>query len=191
MAKLWQKFYSFNSLIEEFTVGLDFELDKELVVADCLGSIAQARMLKTIGIITEQESNGLEAELRAITREGEEGGFEILREDEDCHTAIENRLTEKLGESGKKIHTGRSRNDQVLTALRIYEREFLLELARTAVAAVRALADLADRNSGVPMPGRTHSQIAMPSSVGLWAAAYAEEIMGHLGLLPSIFALVD
>ena len=132
MAKLWQKQYDLDSLVEEFTVGKDYELDRDLVAADCLGSIAQARMLRKIGLLNEEECEALVLELRAIAREGVEGVFEIRREDEDCHTAIENRLTDKLGESGKKIHTGRSRNDQVLTALRLYERSFLVELALTA-----------------------------------------------------------
>jgi argininosuccinate lyase len=188
---LWQKNYTLNLLVEEFTVGEDHIIDTDLVVADCLGSIAQARMLEKIGILTASEREALEEELCSITREGERGQFKILREEEDCHTAIENRLTKTVGEAGKKIHTGRSRNDQVLTALRIYERSFLIDLARRGVAAVLSLADFGSKHRDTPMPGRTHMQIAMPSSVGLWAGAFAEELLGHLSLLPALYDLVD
>jgi argininosuccinate lyase len=191
MAKLWQKNYTLDALVEEFTVGEDYILDADLVVADCLGSIAQARMLETIGIVTASEREALEIELRVIAGEGQEGRFEVLREEEDCHTAIENRLVEKVGEAGKKVHTGRSRNDQVLTALRIFERAFLLEFSSRGVKTVLSLADFALKHRDVPMPGRTHMQIAMPSSVGLWAGAFAEELMGHLSVLPAIYDLVD
>ncbi len=191
MAKLWQKKYTLNALIEEFTVGDDYIIDADLVVSDCLGSIAQARMLEKIGIMNEAERESLEAELALIAQEGQERRFEIRREDEDCHTAIENRLTQVLGEPGEKIHTGRSRNDQVLTALRIYERSFLLELARVGIKTVLSLTGLARTYRDVPMPGRTHMQIAMPSSVGLWAGAFAEELLGHLSILPAIYELTD
>ena len=191
MAKLWQKEYTLNTLIEEFTVGTDYLVDADLVVADCLGSIAHARMLEAIGILSKTERESAEAELKLIVREGQEGRFVILREEEDCHTAIENRLTSVVGETGKKIHTGRSRNDQVLTALRIYERSFLLELASRGVKAVLSLIDFAKEHRDVPMPGLTHMRIAMPSSVGLWAGAFAEELLGHLSILPAIYDLVD
>jgi argininosuccinate lyase len=189
MAKLWQKDYTFDSMVEEFTVGLDYELDRDLVVADCLASVAHATMLEKIGILSTEETHSLVSELRAIAAEGTT--FPISREDEDCHTAIENRLTAVLGEPGKKIHTGRSRNDQVLAALRLYERSFLLRLAAEGAETVLSLSAFAERNSSVPMPGRTHMQIAMPSSVGLWAGAFAEEILGHLSLLPGIYDLAD
>ncbi|MBN1686473.1 MAG: argininosuccinate lyase [Spirochaetales bacterium] len=191
MAKIWQKNYTLNALVEEFTVGSDYLLDADLVVADCLGSIAHARMLEKIGILTAAERQSVEDELKVIAREGQDGRFIIKREEEDCHTAIENRLTETVGEAGKKIHTGRSRNDQVLTALRLYERSFLLELARRGVKTVLCLTDFAAEHRDLPMPGLTHMRIAMPSSVGLWAGAFAEEVLGHLSLLPAIYDLVD
>ncbi len=189
MAKLWQKEYTFDSMVEEFTVGIDYELDRDLVVADCLASIAHASMLEKIGVLSPAENQALAAELSDIAREG--AALSISVDDEDCHTAIENRLTSVLGEPGKKIHTGRSRNDQVLTALRLYERSFLLRLAAEGAETVLSLTAFAERNRMVPMPGRTHMQIAMPSSVGLWAGAFAEEIMGHLSLLPAIYDLTD
>lgn len=191
MAKLWQKQYSLDSLIEEFTVGRDFELDRELVVADSVGSLAQACMLKSIGILSEQERIGLEGELIAIAKEGEACRFELRREHEDCHTAIENRLTQKLGEPGKKIHTGRSRNDQIATVLRLHARAFLFHLVEAGFYLVSSLLHLAKEHSETPMPGRTHMQAGMPSSVGLWAAAYAEELIGHLALTPPVYDLVD
>jgi argininosuccinate lyase len=191
MAKLWQKGYTFNGIVEEFTVGVDYLLDADLVVADCLGSIAQARMLEKIGVLTSSERQSLEDELKKIVREGQDGRFVIRVEDEDCHTALENRLTAAAGDPGKKIHTGRSRNDQILTALRIYERSFLLELADRGISTVLALTDFATEHRNVPMPGRTHMQIAMPSSVGLWAGAFAEEILGHLSVLPAVYDLVN
>jgi argininosuccinate lyase len=175
MAKLWQKDYSLDSLMEEFTVGNDYLLDQELVVSDCLASIAHARGLAEIGILDEDELSSLEQGLAKIIVLRQEGNFPITRQDEDCHTAIEGYLTDRIGEAGKKIHTGRSRNDQVQTALRLWMREFAIRLCRETGQFAQALLDFAKKYEFVPMPGRTHMQIAMPSSVGLWAASYAEE----------------
>ncbi len=183
MSKLWEKDYPIDSLIEDYTVGKDYQIDEELVVADCLGSIAQAKMLHKIGILTSQEEADLRKELSLIIQEAQKGEFSIRKEDEDCHTAIENRLVERLGETGKKIHTGRSRNDQVLTALRIYGRERLLEIFRACLHLARTLLEQAERYQKVPMPGRTHTQLAMPSTVGLWLAAFGEETLDNLELL--------
>ena len=191
MAKLWEKQYTLDSLIEEFTVGRDYLLDRELVAADCVGSIAHARMLESIGILTHEECVALEGELKIILREVEDCGFEIRRDEEDCHTAIENRLTEKLGDPGKKIHTGRSRNDQVVTVLRLHSRCFLIELVDACIRLVSTFVGFSESHKLTPMPGRTHLQAAMPSSVGLWAGAYAEELLGHLSLAPSLYDLVD
>lgn len=176
MGKLWQKDYALNSLIEEFTIGEDWKLDQKLVKADCVASIAHARMLQKIELLKQDELRQLQDELRHIIREVEEGGFTVRFSDEDGHTAIENRLVESLGEVGKKIHTGRSRNDQVLGALRVYARGAVHKVLEAGAAAAEAFLKLAETHRDVPMPGRTHMQIAMPSSVGLWAAAYAEEL---------------
>lgn len=175
MAKLWQKDYSLDSLMEEFTVSNDYILDQELVISDCLASIAHARGLADIGILSEEELGSLEQGLGEIITLRQKGEFPITPQDEDCHTAIEGYLTTKIGEAGKKIHTGRSRNDQVQTALRIWMREFSIRLCRETGLFAQALLDFAKKYEFVPMPGRTHMQIAMPSSVGLWAAAFAEE----------------
>lgn len=176
MSKLWQKDYSLDSLMEEFTVGNDYILDQELVIADCLASIAHARGLHEIGILDDEELATLTQGLAEIIGLRQQNAFPITLENEDCHTAIESYLTEHYGEVGKKIHTGRSRNDQVQTALRIWMREFALKLCNSTGELCEQLLSFASEHAEVPMPGRTHMQIAMPSSVGLWAAAYAEEL---------------
>jgi len=176
MSKLWQKDYSLDSLMEEFTVGNDYILDQELVIADCLASIAHARGLHEIGILDDEELAVLTQGLAEIIGLRQQNAFPITLENEDCHTAIESYLTEHYGEVGKKIHTGRSRNDQVQTALRIWMREYTLKLCNITGNLCEQLLSFAAEYAEVPMPGRTHMQIAMPSSVGLWAAAYAEEL---------------
>ena len=191
MAKLWQKNITLDALIEGYTVGRDFELDQQLLPADAVGSMAQARQLAKIGLISSSDADALVEELRRILLDWKQGNFRVLRSDEDCHTALENRLTERLGEAGKKIHTGRSRNDQVLTALRIFGRS-RLELVRTGVLELaEELASFAEKHRNVPMPGRTHLQTGMPSSVGLWASAWAEELLDTLVLADAAYRLLD
>ena len=180
MGKLWQKDYALDALIEKFTIGEDWKLDGQLLISDCLSSIAHARMLKKIGLLEGEEQTQLEEELRRLVKEIEAGNFHIRFSDEDGHTAIENHLVEKLGETGKKIHTGRSRNDQVIAALRLWGRGAAIHLLEAGAAAARAFLDLAEKQADTPMPGRTHMQIAMPSSVGLWAGAFAEELYDDL-----------
>ena len=136
MAKLWFKNYDLNELLEKFTVGNDYILDKNLVVSDCLCSIAHIQMLSEIGILTKAEFKALKAALLEIIKLDREGKFEIKLSDEDCHTAIEGYLTAKLGEAGKKVHTGRSRNDQVLTATRFYAKTRLLQIIYTVEGVV-------------------------------------------------------
>ena len=189
MSKIWEKEYSLHELVEQFTVGDDYILDRHLIGSDCVASLAHAAMLQSIGILTGGELDGLKKELISIIKQSEQGDFEIQVSDEDCHTAIENYLTIKLGETGKKIHTGRSRNDQVIAALRLYARSFLLEFQKTCFQCADTLLDFARRHAGVPMPGRTHMQIAMPSSVGLWASAYAEEILDDLAHISSAYEM--
>ena len=191
MAKLWQKNYNLDALLESFTVGEDYLLDTHLVAADCVASTAHAVMLGSIKILTEDEVARLKDELRHIIERSEQGKFAISQADEDCHTAIENHLTEALGDAGKKIHTARSRNDQVIAAVRLYTRDFLLDFQESIHALVKALLGLAEKHVLTPMPGRTHMQIAMPSSVGLWAAAYAEELLDDCRLLETAFSLND
>lgn len=191
MSKLWQKDYSLDSLMEEFTVSNDYILDQQLVIADCLGSIAHARGLHQIGILDAEELASLEAGLKRIIVLKQEDSFAITKEHEDCHTAIEGFLTDEYGEVGKKIHTGRSRNDQVQTALRIWMREFTIKLCKATGDLCETLLSFAEKHAEVPMPGRTHMQIAMPSSIGLWAASYAEELYDEAQHLMHLSWLFD
>ncbi len=188
MAKLWEKGQPLERIIESFTVGEDYRIDRHILAADVVASVAHARMLESIGLLSADERTGLERELRQIL---DDDGFRISKEDEDCHTAIENRLTERLGEAGKKIHTGRSRNDQVLTALRLLERSFLLDLAEELGRTIHAFLSFGEKYTKVPMPGRTHMQLAMPSSVGLWAGAFADAFADQLHMVESLWPLFD
>lgn len=189
MAKIWYKNYEPDKLLEDFTTGDDYLLDMNLVIPDCAGSIAHAVMLESIGILTEKELSSLKNGIIEIIELAEKNKFKINKSDEDCHTAIENYLIKKCGDAGRKIHTGRSRNDQVLTALRMYSKGFLLEFFKSALTLVSGLINFADKNKDIPMAGRTHMQIAMPSSVGLWAASFAEELIDVLELVKTVYML--
>lgn len=191
MPKLWQKDYEIDKLIERYDVGDDYLLDHELIEADCLGSIAHARMLAKIGILTESEADALAAALAEIIRLAEGGKFDITPEDEDVHTAVENYLTKQLGDAGKKIHTARSRNDQVIVDLRLYAKGKMLEVADAALAFAATLAEFAETHKNVPMVGRTHTQRAMPSSVGLWAGCWLEALLDDLDFLRAAYDLND
>jgi argininosuccinate lyase len=191
MAKLWEKTYSMHDLMEAFTVGEDPALDARLVNADCAASMAHAAMLRKIGILSSRDQESLQAELVRIIERNGRGEFVITRSDEDVHTAIENQLVAAVGDAGKRIHTGRSRNDQVLAALRLWSRGFLFSFQGAGLALVQRMLDFADEHARTPMPGRTHMQTAMPSSVGLWAAAYAEELLDDLSLSRHAFFLLD
>lgn len=189
MGKLWDKGYTLDSLVESFTVGDDYILDMELVPADCAGSLAHAEMLSSIGILTPKEMADLKTGIDRVLEEYRTGKFLIAREDEDCHTALENRLSELAGEAGKKIHTGRSRNDQVLAALRLYGREGILVLCSRVLALARTFLRFAAQNKLIPLPGRTHMQPAMPASVGLWAASFAEDLLDGFEVLKALYPL--
>ena len=189
MTKLWDMGYRLDREIEEFTVGEDYILDLRLVTADVFGSIAHAKMLSKIGILTTNEFSKLKRCLLEILSAGEKRRFKINVEEEDVHTAIENFLTQKLGDLGKKIHTARSRNDQVLLDIRLFTRDRLLDIKTEVLNLVRTLANFAEKNKNVPMPGRTHTQRAMPSSVGLWASAFAESLLDDFELLKTAYRL--
>jgi len=191
MGKLWQKGYSLNKLMEEFTVGRDFELDQNLVISDCLASSAHGQMLKSIGILNSEEYESIQKGLQEIVELSGSNSFPISLSDEDCHTAIENYLVAHIGDAGKKIHTGRSRNDQVLTCLRVYSRDFLFTFMKETISLSGTLTNFAKEYEMTPMPGRTHMQIAMPSSVGLWAGAFAEEIADSLKMINSVLTVID
>jgi argininosuccinate lyase len=191
MAKLWDKGIDSHSLIEAFTVGDDYLLDARLTNADCAAGMAHAVMLGSIGLLKKAEVESLKRGLAAIVAENDAGEFHILRSDEDVHTAIENRLTALIGEPGKKIHSGRSRNDQSAAAIRLWMKGFLFSFQRACISLIRTLLDFAEAHADTPMPGRTHTQTAMPSSVGLWAAAYAEELTDDLTLAHDAFRIID
>ena len=178
-------------MMEHFTVRNDYIYDEELVVSDAIGSAAHAKGLNKIGILSDEECRKLLAGLDRIVQLRQSDSFPITVSDEDCHTAIEGFLTNELGDTGKKIHTGRSRNDQVQTALRIYMREAALKLSSASLGLSASIIKLAEQNKDVPMPGRTHMQIAMPSSVALWALSFAEEILEETGMLLSLYDVID
>lgn len=170
--------------ILKFTVGLDPVLDLNLVEWDCLGSAAHVTMLEKMPskpkLFSKEERDAIVRELVAIIKRARAGEFAITDEDQDCHLAIERTLTEKLGDIGKRVHTGRSRNDQSATAIRLYSRNELLETADEMLELSSALIGFGKKNRAIPMVGRTHLQPAMPSSVGVWATAYAEEFISTL-----------
>lgn len=170
-----------NEDVLKFTVGLDPILDLRLVEWDCLGSAAHVSMLSSIPInpilFTKEDRNAVVSGLVEIIKRSREGIFSITDEDQDCHLAIERTLTEKLGDIGKRVHTGRSRNDQSATAIRLYARENLLVSIEETLELSSALVGFGKKNKELPMVGRTHLQPAMPSSVGVWATAYAEELL--------------
>jgi argininosuccinate lyase len=191
MPKIWQKDYDLDAEVEAYTVGEDHVLDMDLVEADCLGSVAHAQTLVKAKVLKKTEAGKLRRELARLVADWRKGKFKIKRSEEDVHTAVENRLIKKLGILGKKIHTGRSRNDQVIVDLRIWGKGALLALIDAACEASGALLKLASRGKDWPLVGRTHMQRAMPSSVGLWAAAFAESLLDDVELIRGAYALID
>ncbi len=184
--KLWKKDYDVNKEIEKYTVGNDYLIDKNLLKYDVIGSIAHASMLKKIGILTNKEFVKLKKELKDILKNKD---FKIKQSDEDVHTAIENYLTKKLGNLGKKIHTARSRNDQSNLDIRLYTKEKLLEISESLLKLAKTLLNFSEKNKKIPMPGYTHTQKAMPSSAGLWSGAFLESLLDDLILLKTAFKL--
>ena len=178
-------------MLESFTVRNDYILDQDLVLSDAFASIAHAMGLNKIGIISDEELFKLSKGLKEIIELRRQGNFKITLSDEDCHTAIEGYLTEHYGDVGKKIHTGRSRNDQVQTALRLFMREALVKTVDSTLDVADRLIAFAERNADVPMPGRTHMQIAMPSSVALWALSFAEEMLDTLSMSSALYDVLD
>ncbi len=189
--KLWNKKYYLNEQVELFTVGDDYLLDQKLVKYDCIASVAHVKMLNKIRILTKVECDKLIKVLNEIKNLDSKDNFTINQEDEDCHTAIEKYLTKKLGNLGKKIHTGRSRNDQVLTALRLYYKDEIESVGKLADNLVQTLVSLKEKYGSVEMPGYTHMRKAMPSSVALWADAFIESMGDNKQLLLDISKLVN
>lgn len=189
--KLWQKNYTVNADIEAFTVGRDRELDLYLAKYDVLGSLAHIKMLESIGLLTAVELQQLIPVLQQIYAKAEAGDFVIEAGVEDVHSQVELMLTRELGDVGKKIHSGRSRNDQVLVDLRLYFRAEIQELTGLMQDLFNQLMELADTHKDVLLPGYTHLQVAMVSSFGLWFSAYAESLVDDLQLWQSVYKIVN
>ncbi len=178
--KLWDKGFSTDKKIDHFTVGNDRELDLVLAKYDVIASTAHAKMLGKVGLISQEESDDLVKALGNIGKDIDKGKFTIEDDFEDMHSKIEFLLTEKLGDTGKKIHSARSRNDQVLVAMQLYLKDELTEITSQVKSLFDLLLDLAEKHKNVLLPGYTHLQIAMPSSFGLWFSAYAESLVDDL-----------
>lgn len=189
--KLWEKNFEVNAEIERFTVGRDRELDIYLARYDVLGSIAHIKMLQSIGLMEKDELDALLAELRNIYRDCTEGRFVIEDGVEDVHSQVELLLTRRLGDMGKKIHSGRSRNDQVLVDLKLFIRHELREIADGVMTLFGELQEKSGRFKDVLMPGYTHLQIAMPSSFGLWFGAYAESLADDMLFLQAAYRMAN
>ena len=189
--KLWDKGFSTDKKIDHFTVGNDRELDLVLAKYDVIASKAHAKMLGKIGLLTKEETQALCDELDQITKSIEDGKFIIEDSFEDMHSKIEYVLTEKLGDTGKKIHTARSRNDQVLVAMHLYLKNELSEIKDMTQSLFDLLLKLAEQHKEVLLPGYTHLQIAMPSSFGLWFSAYAESLVDDLYFIDAAYKVAD
>ncbi|SEP67279.1 argininosuccinate lyase [Hyunsoonleella jejuensis] len=189
--KLWDKGISIDKKIEQFTVGNDREIDIHIAKYDVIASKAHAKMLQSIGILTSEELQQLLEGLDVLESQIEEGTFEIDAQFEDVHSKIEFELTKSLGEVGKKIHTARSRNDQVLVACHLYYKENLKLIQTKTKTLFDTLLDLADTYKDKVLPGYTHLQVAMPSSFGLWFSAYAELMIDDVYLLNAALKTVD
>jgi len=189
--KLWQKGAAAHEKVDHFTVGKDREYDLVLAQYDCQASSAHAKMLAKIGLIRSEEAEQLVAVLTEIQQQAEAGTFTIEKEFEDMHSKIEHVLTERLGDLGKKIHTARSRNDQVLVAMHLYIKYELGAIKTQVTALFDLLLSLAEKHQNELMPGYTHLQVAMPSSFGLWFSAYAESLIDDLYFWQSAYKIAD
>ena len=189
--KLWDKGFSIDKQIENFTVGNDREIDMHIAKYDMQASLAHAIMLESINIISADELKDLKRGLQELANDIEKGTFIIEPSFEDVHSKIEWELTNKLGEVGKKIHTARSRNDQVLVALHLYYKENLANINDKVKTLFDTLINLADTHKDSLLPGYTHLQVAMPSSFGLWFSAYAELLIDDVYLLNAVSKVVD
>jgi argininosuccinate lyase len=190
-SKLWQKGVSVHDEIDKFTVGMDRELDLLLAKFDVLGSLAHIKMLTSIGLLENKELELLSAELSKIHMEIEAGNFTIEDGVEDVHSQVELMLTQRLGDIGKKIHSGRSRNDQILLDLKLFMRSEILEIIQLMKQLFDRLILLSNEYKDVLLPGYTHLQVAMPSSFGLWFGAYAESLADDLAILKSAYDIVN
>ena len=178
--KIWQKSVTVNELVEHFTVGRDREFDLQMAAFDVLGSLAHTQMLESIGLMSAEDLLQVQRELKHIYKEIKAGAFEITADVEDVHSQVEHILTQRIGDAGKKIHSGRSRNDQVLVDLKLFFRSEIQDVVKETERLFRLLIELSEKHKDVLLPGYTHLQVAMPSSFGLWFGAYAEGLADDL-----------
>ena len=189
--KLWDKGYSTDSFVEEFTVGRDRELDLFLADADVLGNMAHMKMLNSIGLLSDDDRIALEQGLKKIYKQVQAGDFIIEDGVEDVHSQVEFMLTEMCGDAGKRIHTGRSRNDQVMVDIKLFSRSAIIALQQSVEELFSTLMQKAEEWKDVLMPGYTHQQVAMPSSFGMWLSAYAEALADDMLMLNAAYKLVN
>jgi argininosuccinate lyase len=189
--KLWQKDKQAAALVDKFTVGRDLQFDIDLAPYDVLGSLAHTEMLSQIGLMTPANKELVHQELKRIYQTMQTGDFKMREDVEDIHSQIELMLTEKLGEVGKMIHSGRSRNDQVLVDLKLFMRNELMEITQLTEKSFETLIQLAKAHQDVLMPGYTHMQVAMPSSFGLWFGAYAESLADDIHFVQAAFKILN
>lgn len=189
--KLWQKNTEVDKTVEKFTVGRDREMDFYLAKFDVLGSLAHTRMLESIGLLSAEDLVEIQKELKNIFREIEAGQFQIEDHAEDVHSQVEFMLTERIGEAGKKIHSGRSRNDQVLVDLKLFFRSEIEQMVLHVKELFDTLISLSEKHKNVLLPGYTHLQVAMPSSFGLWFGAYAESLIDDLELMLAAWKITN
>ncbi|MFI3268328.1 MAG: argininosuccinate lyase [Rikenellaceae bacterium] len=191
MSKLWQKNIEVNKIVDLFTVGRDREMDMYLAKSDVLGSLAHTKMLNSVGLLSDEDLDAVQKGLKDIYKEIEAGEFEIEEGVEDVHSQVEFLLTQRVGDAGKKIHSGRSRNDQVLVDLKIFLRSEVYAIAKEVEVLFDKLQELSEKHKDVLMPGYTHLQIAMPSSFGLWFGAYAESLVDDMEMLKAAFKVCN
>lgn len=191
MAKLWDKGYDEDERIDAFTVGHDRELDLELAPYDILGTMAHITMLESVGLLRSEDLKILLPELKELYREASEGRFTIEPDVEDVHSQVELLLTRRLGDIGKKVHTGRSRNDQVLVDLKLYARGRIEGTVRKVESLFKTLQEASERYKDILLPGYTHLQVAMPSSFGLWFGAYAESLSDDMTVMKAAWDVVN
>ena len=189
--KLWDKGYDVDSFVERFTAGEDYILDMRILPHDIKATKVHAEVLHRAGILSDEELSKIKSALDELLKLYEEGRVEIRIEDEDCHTVIENFLTEKLGEIGKKIHTARSRNDQVLTALRLYYREVLKDISEAVKNLIGSVKNFSKKYGKIQFPGFTHTRKAMPTDFKTWSGAFVDSLKDDLKLLKSVMDITD
>jgi argininosuccinate lyase len=191
MSKLWQKTTNVNELVESFTVGRDTEFDAQMAAFDVLGSLAHTQMLQSIGLMSADDLELVQRELKNIYADVEVGKFTIEPGVEDVHSQVEMLLTQRIGDAGKKIHSGRSRNDQVLVDLKLFFRHELQQVVEETQKLFTQLIALSEQHKDTLLPGYTHLQVAMPSSFGLWFGAYAESLVDDLELVLAAYKITN